>query len=61
MYALKIDNYSAKELETIFDKHIDKSLKITTDKRKGYRPLFGDYNIMQIESNKGMNFLALQP
>jgi transposase-like protein len=59
MYALKIDNYSAKELETIFDKHIDKSAKITTDKWKGYRPLSEHYDITQIESNKGMNFMAL--
>jgi transposase-like protein len=59
MYALKIDNYSAKELETIFDKHIDKNAVITTDKWKGYRPLSKDYNITQIESNKGKNFMAL--
>lgn len=59
MYALKIDNYSAQELETIFHKHIDKNAKITTDKWKGYRPLFEHYNITQIESNNGMNFMAL--
>ncbi|TXD61319.1 IS1595 family transposase, partial [Polaribacter sp. IC066] len=59
MYALKIDNYSAKELEIIFDKHIDKNAVITTDKWKGYRPLSKDYNITQIESNKGKNFMAL--
>ena len=29
------------------------------DKRKGYRPLFKDYNITQIESNGGENFIAL--
>jgi len=59
MYALKIDNYSAKELEIIFSKHIDESAKITTDKWKGYRPLFKRYDITQIESNNGMNFKAL--
>jgi transposase-like protein len=59
MYALKIDNYSAKKLAKIFDKHIDTNAKITTDKWKGYRPLFEHYNITQIESNKGMNFMAL--
>ena len=48
MYALKIDNYSAKKLETIFDKHIDTNAKITTDKWKGYHPLFAHYNIKQI-------------
>lgn len=59
MYALKVDNYSAKGLETIFDKHIDENAKVTTDKWKGYRPLSKNYNITQIESNNGMNFKAL--
>lgn len=59
MYAMKIDNFSAKELETIFTKHIDQKAMITTDKWKGYRPLFKDFNITQIESNKGKNFMAL--
>lgn len=59
MYALKIDNFSSKELDKIFDKHIDKNAKITTDKWKGYRPLFKDYNITQILSNQGKNFIAL--
>ena len=59
MYALRIDNYSSKELETLFDKHIDKNAQVTTDKWKGYRPLLKEYNITQIESNNGMNFMAL--
>ena len=59
MYALKIDNFSAKELEKIFDKHIDENAKITTDLWKGYRPLFKDYDITQIKSNNGRNFIAL--
>jgi len=59
MYALKISNFSAKELEKIFDKHIDENAKITTDLWKGYRPLFKDYDITQIKSNNGRNFIAL--
>jgi len=35
-YALKIDNFSAKSLSKIFDKHISKNAKITTDNWKGY-------------------------
>ena len=31
MYALKIDNYSSKELETIFEQHISEQANITTD------------------------------
>lgn len=59
MYSMKIDNYSAKELNNIFDKHISNEATITTDKWKGYRPLMKSYNITQIESNHGMNFIAL--
>jgi transposase-like protein len=59
MYALKIDNFSAKELEKIFDKHIDENAKVTTDLWRGYRPLFEYYNITQIKSNNGQNFIAL--
>lgn len=59
MYALRITDFSAKELEKIFDKHIDKNASVTTDKWKGYRPLFKNYNITQIESNNGKNFIAL--
>jgi transposase-like protein len=59
MYSMKIDNYSAKELKKIFDKHISKEAIVTTDKWKGYRPLMKHYNITQIESNHGLNFKAL--
>lgn len=59
MYALKIDNYSSKELEKIFTKHIDKQARVTTDLWKGYRPLFKDYDITQIKSDGGFNFKAL--
>ena len=59
MYALKIDNFSSKELEKIFEKHIDKKGNITTDLWKGYRPLAKQYNITQIESNNGASFKAL--
>ncbi|MBL4938892.1 MAG: IS1595 family transposase, partial [Lutibacter sp.] len=59
MYALKIDNFSSKELEKIFKKHIDQNAIITTDLWRGYRPLFEGYNVTQIESNNGKNFIAL--
>lgn len=59
MYSMKIDNYSAKELEKIFEKHISQQATIVTDKWKGYRPLMEQYNITQIESDNGMNFKAL--
>ena len=59
MYAVKIDNFSSKELEKIFEKHIDNKAAVTTDLWRGYRPLFKDYHITQIESNNGRNFIAL--
>lgn len=59
MYSMQIDNYSSKELEKIFEKHISEDATIVTDKWKGYRPLMKQYNITQIESNHGLNFKAL--
>ena len=59
MYALKIDNFSSKELKKIVEKHIDDKVAVTTDLWKGYRPIFKDYAITQIESNNGRNFIAL--
>jgi len=59
MYINKIDNYSAKELKGIFEKHISKEANVLTDKWKGYRPIMIDYKIEQIESDSGMNFKML--
>lgn len=59
MYAMLIDDFSAKSLSTIFDKHIDSSAKVRTDEWKGYWPLKKDYNILQIPSENGGNFIAL--
>ena len=59
MHALKIDNFSSKELKKIVEKHIDDKVAVTTDLWKGYRPIFKDYAITQIESNHGRNFIAL--
>jgi len=59
MYSLKIENYSAKELKKIFNKHISVEANVVTDKWKGYRPLMKQYDITQIESNHGLNFIAM--
>jgi transposase-like protein len=58
-YALKINDFSSKSLKVIFDKHISKTAKVTTDEWRGYRPLLKDYDITQIPSNNGLNFKAL--
>ena len=59
MYVRLIDDFSASSLSTIFDKHIDKEAKITTDLWKGYKPISRHYHIDQIPSDKGLNFKAL--
>jgi transposase-like protein len=59
MYAMRIEDYSSKELKKLFDKHISKEANVTTDCWKGYRPLMEEYEIIQIESNGGLNFKAL--
>ncbi len=59
MYVMVINDFSAKSLSPIFEKHIDKNAKVTTDLWKGYRPIAQHYDINQIPSNNGMNFKAL--
>ena len=43
----------------MFEKHIDKNAKITTDKWKGYNPIAKEYDLTQVLSDKGANFKAL--
>lgn len=59
MYIKQIDNYSSKELKTIFTKHISTKAVVTTDKWRGYGPLKEEFNITQEESNGGLNFTKL--
>ena len=59
VYIKSIEDYSAKSLTPIFEEDISKKAQITTDKWRGYEPLIKEYNIEQIERNKGKNFKAL--
>lgn len=59
MYAMLIEDFSAKSLLPIFDNHIGKEAKVRTDQWKGYLPISRQYNITQIPSNNGSNFMAL--
>jgi len=59
MYAMKIEDFSAKSLQYIFINHISPEAKVVTDKWRGYRPISKAYNITQINSNGGLNFKAL--
>jgi transposase-like protein len=58
-YALKINDFSAKSLRPIFEHHICKDAKVTTDEWKGYRPIGKDYSIKQVPSELGLNFKAI--
>lgn len=58
-YALQIKDFSAKSLRPIFDHHIDKVARVTTDEWKGYLPISKDYTIKQIPSELGLNFKAI--
>ena len=53
VYVKSIDDYSAKSLTPIFEKHISNTAQIVTDKWREYQPLKGKYNIEQKLSNQG--------
>lgn len=59
MYAMRIEDFSARSLQYIFINNISREAEVTTDKWKGYRPIAKAYNINQIESSNGANFKAL--
>jgi len=56
---MQIEDFSARSLQYIFNNHISKSAKVTTDNWKGYEPIAKAYDITQIASNNGLNFKAL--
>ena len=59
MYAMRINDFSARSLQYIFINNISRDANITTDNWRGYRPIAKAYNITQIDSNGGLNFKAL--
>ena len=59
MYAMRIEDFSARSLQYIFINHISRDANVTTDKWRGYRPIAKAYDIKQVESNGGLNFKAL--
>jgi len=59
MYAMRIEDFSARSLQYMFVNHISRDATITTDNWRGYRPIAKAFNITQINSNKGLNFKAL--
>lgn len=60
MYVSVIENFSAKELNKIFDAHIGMSAAVRTDQWRGYRPIKRKgYQIKQQKSDSGKNFKIL--
>jgi len=59
MYAMRIEDFSARSLQYMFVNHISRDADITTDNWRGYRPIAKAFNITQVNSNKGLNFKAL--
>ena len=59
-YGKVINDYSAKELEKIFDAHISKKdAEVRTDKWAGYSPLQSKWDIEMVKSDKGKKFPEL--
>lgn len=59
MYIQSINDFSSKELNSIFEEHISKNAKVTTDLWRGYRPIAKQYQIEQKPSDSGKNFKIL--
>lgn len=59
VYFQRIDNYSSSSLGQIFERHIDRTAQVTTDKWTGYAPLKQAFNITQHKSDKGAPFLEM--
>jgi hypothetical protein len=56
-YAMKIADYSSRELRRIFDAHISQDALVRTDKWTGYLPIKATYQKLEQEySEKGRNF-----
>lgn len=59
VYFNKLQDYSSKSLQVIFDKHISKQANVRTDKWAGYKPISKSYNITQELSNNGNSMQQL--
>lgn len=55
-YGIKINDYSAKEIGKLFEKHVSAEATIRTDGWTAYEKLGKQWNITQLLSKKGKNF-----
>ncbi|MGK7392920.1 MAG: transposase, partial [Candidatus Cyclobacteriaceae bacterium M3_2C_046] len=51
-YAVKINDFSSKEIRKLFDSHIDNRAKVNINKTRVYRTLKGDYNLQKKEAKQ---------
>lgn len=59
VYIKTIADYSSKSLKGIFEDHISQTAAVVTDQWRGYIPLSKDYNITQLKSDGGKNFIQM--
>ena len=48
IYAIRIEDFSARSLQYLFVNYISREAKIVTDKWRSYKPIAKVYNITQI-------------
>lgn len=58
-YAVKIEDFSTRQLEKIFNNHISKEAKVATDLWRSYTPLSEEWNITQSKSKPTENFITI--
>lgn len=58
-YAVKIENFSTRQLEKIFDSHISKEANVDTDLWRSYTPLAEEWHISQSKSQPTENFITV--
>jgi DNA-binding transcriptional regulator GbsR (MarR family) len=59
VYIQTIPDYSSKSLKRIFETHISKKAEVVTDQWVGYKPLSKNYDITQLKSDGGKNFIQM--
>lgn len=59
VYIQSIDDYSSSSLKGIFEAHISQTAQVTKDQWRGYGPLAKEYQIKQLKSAGGKNFIQI--
>ncbi len=59
VYSNRIEDFSARSLQYVFNNHISREADVFTDNWRGYKPIARAFKITQIPSDGGLNFKAL--